>query len=109
MASTKAKIPAYEALESKIDELDQLAALCSKMFDDCASAYVSESKPIGVGKDKENTPEPVTIIDRLNHNVNSIHQHLISIKASGVMLENEIPARITGKIAVHSDECITGE
>ena len=51
MTEMKEKVPAYEALESKIDELDQLAALCSRMFDGCVDAYVSESETVRIAKD----------------------------------------------------------
>lgn len=102
------KIPAYEILESKIDELVQLAAQCSRMFDSCVDAYLPERKMNTTDEAMEDAPEPVTIIDRLNYRVDSINQHLMSIKASGVMLENEIPSRISGKSAVPSDEYTTG-
>lgn len=107
MTDTK-KTPAYEELESKVDELDQLAALCARMFDGCVDAYVSQSKTDTIAKDMKCKPDPITIIDRLNHRVDSINQHLMSIKASGVMLENEIPSRISGKSVVASDEYTTG-
>ena len=102
------KVPAYEELESKIDNVEHLAALCSKMFNGCVAAYVSESETALVAKDIGCTPvDPVTIIDRLNVRIESITLHLMSIKTSGVMLENEIPRRITGKTAVISDEYST--
>ena len=102
------RIPAYEILESKIDELDQLATLCSRMFDGCVDAYLSERKMNTTDEVMEDAPEPVTIIDRLNHRVDSTNQHLMSIKASGVMLENEIPRRISGKSTAPSGECSIG-
>ena len=107
MTNTK-KIPAYEALESKVDELDHLAALCARMFDGCIDAYLSERKMNTTDMISEDAPDPITIIDRLNHRVDSINQHLMSTKASGVRLENEIPMRISGKSTAPSGECSIG-
>lgn len=103
------KIPEYEKLESKVDELEQLAALCSRMFDGCVDAYLSERKMNTTDGIPKDAPEPVTILDRLNYRVDSINQHLMSIKASGVMLENEIPRRLSGKnTATSSEHSTTG-
>ena len=107
MTSTKAKVPAYEALESNLDHLEELAERCVRLLNGCVDGYVS-------GRDIDITPEEplcqvenAAVIHRLNTRVDSITLKLRAIKYSAEMLDQDLPHRITGKVTHAPDAAVS--
>lgn len=97
MTDTQARMPAYEALESNLDHLEELAERCVRLLNGCVDGYVS-------GRDFDIAPEEplcqvenAAVIHRLNSRVDSITTKLRAIKSSAEMLDQDLPHRITGK------------
>ena len=94
--------PAYEQIEEKLKELEDMATACSNTLNKCINAFV----PSGLHNRQQNElnththPNPSqrideSIVSKVNSQMESINHKLVQIRNSSTLLEDQIPRRIS--------------